>query len=90
MLVICCGVACIAWGFRTLFIAASLLITGQAILLQLTASFLRPVARLQRSSELVLSLAAHIEISHTSSLKKRSETPPLLCLLSTVHASARV
>ena len=88
-----------------------MLITGQAIVLQLTTSFSRPVARLHRSSELLLSLAAptelslaaptelslaclllaaHIELSHTSSLKQHSETPPLLCLLSTVHASARV
>ena len=63
MLVICCGVACIAWGFRALFIGASLLITGQAILLQLTTSFSRPVVRLQRSSELLLSLAPPTELS---------------------------
>ena len=63
MLVICCGVACMAWTFRTLFIGASLLITGQAIVLQLTMSFSRPVARLHRSSELLLSLAAPTELS---------------------------
>ena len=63
MLVICCGVACMAWSFRTLFIGASLLITGQAIVLQLTTSFSRPVARLHRSSELLLSLAAATELS---------------------------
>ena len=48
--------------FRTLFIGASLLITGQAIVLQLTTSFSRPVARLHRSSELLLSLAAPTEL----------------------------
>ena len=48
---------------RTLFIGASLLIPGQAILLQLTTSFSRPVARLHRSSELLLSLAAPMELS---------------------------
>ena len=47
--------------FRTLFIGASLLITGQAIVLQLTTSF-SPVARLHRSSELLLSLAAPTEL----------------------------
>ena len=49
--------------FRTLFIGVSLLITGQAILLQLTTSFSRPVARLHRSSELLLSLAVPTELS---------------------------
>ena len=46
-----------------LFIGASLLITGQAIVLQLTTSFSRPVARLHRSPELLLSLAAPTELS---------------------------
>ena len=58
-----------------------MLITGQAIVMQLTTSFSRPVARLHRASELLLSLAAPAELSLAAPTELSLAAPTELSLV---------